>query len=57
MVKTYKNIQLDIIVEVEPGLSVDDFNDKFLDWVVSNGWKCGGSMWEVDDNGKSIIKK
>ena len=48
------NIQLDMIVETE--LSVIEFNKKFIEWVESNNWTCGGTMFEVDDDGNKIKK-
>jgi len=50
-----KNIQLDMIVETE--LSVDEFNKKFIEWVESNNWYCGGLMFEVDDEGNKFKKE
>ncbi len=49
-----KNIQLDMIVEIPDELSLDEFNDKFIEWVENNNWFTGGLMKEIDDEGNDI---
>lgn len=48
-------IGLDIVVETD--LTAEEFNDKFIEWVESNGWTCGGSMFAVDEEGMRISKR
>ena len=47
-------IEIDVIVETD--LSVKEFNEKFIEWVESNGWVCGGSFKPVNEEG-NVIKK
>ena len=36
-------IELDIIVDVTKNhLTVEEFTDKFIEWIEENNWTCGG---------------
>ena len=48
-------VELDMVVETD--LSVDEFNSKFIQWVESNGWVCGGRIRAVDEEGNGIKVK
>lgn len=41
----YMEIQIEGSVDVsENPLSVDEFNDKFIEWIESNSWYFGGGI-------------
>ena len=42
-----KEIHIDMIVECD--IPLNDFNDKFVDWIESNNWFCGGHMSYCED--------
>jgi hypothetical protein len=48
-------IEVNVIVETD--LSVDEFSEKFIEWVESNSWVCGGSFKPVDEEGNMIKNK
>ena len=52
-----KNILLDMIVEIPDELSLNDFNDMFIEWIENNKWVGGGLMKEIDDEGNDIKNK
>lgn len=45
-------IQINHVVETE--LSLDEFEDRFIEWIERNGWTTGGTMREVDKDGEPI---
>jgi hypothetical protein len=42
---------------VETNLSVNEFNDKFIEWIESNNWVCCGSIYSIDEDGNKILDK
>lgn len=54
MDKEQLGIEINVIVETD--LSTNEFNNKFIEWVESNGWVCGGTFKPVD-KGCNVIKK
>jgi len=54
MKKEQFGIEINVIVETN--LSVNEFNNKFIEWIESNGWVCGGTFKPVDEEG-NVIKK
>ncbi len=55
MEKAQFGIEINVIVETN--LSVKEFNNKFIEWIESNGWVCGGSFKPVDEDGNVIKNK
>ena len=49
--KELRSIQIDGIAEIDKDISNQEFTDKFIQWIESNGWYFGGgiSNYKEDD--------
>jgi hypothetical protein len=44
-----KEISIEMVVTVPETESESSVSDKFVEWVESNGWTCGGGVKEITD--------
>lgn len=49
-----KEFEINMVLSNVIGETEDTITTKFIQWVESNGWYCGGGIFELDENGKSI---
>ncbi len=43
-----KEIEISMVVTVPDTETLDSVGDKFIEWVESNGWTCGGGFSELN---------
>jgi len=44
-----KQIEIHMVISCKDFVSEDEMNDRFVSWVESQGWTCGGSVKELDE--------
>jgi hypothetical protein len=49
-----KEIEINGCVSLPSNVSHNEFLDKFIEWVDSNGWTFGGGTKELDSEGRQV---
>ena len=48
----YKFLKMNMVIETTNNpITAEDFIVKFIEWIESNNWYCGGGVKPVDENG------
>ena len=53
-----KEIEITMVVKVPDSENTDTIMDKFVNWVMENGWVCGGGGKDITqkkEHGKSLL--
>ena len=50
----YKFLDMNMVIETTNNpITAEDFIAKFIEWIESNNWYCGGGVKPVDENGNN----
>lgn len=44
-----KEVEINGCIEIPPEMNIDDFENEFIKFVESNGWRFGGGFKEIVD--------